>query len=350
MAGELSSLEYRLLSYLRESASTSPRVGVDIYEVARRLGVSVDEAEEALLRLAEGEYLKIVKAPPTEKAREYCLSRFVKLITDYMEGRISQKEYLDKWAELRSTAEGAGAPLGIFPREPAQVREIMPSLVKNIQALQKLDSESATLHPEVYERLRAEYNESLLEVAKTLKAILLTIGESCRKLEERIRELENELKAIEVDEKIRNIDRTADKQRTKAKIEDTRKTIATLLSLLQPHQAERQRYMEEAEKIKATLTTLQQRHELVSARAMIEGNPRLQEEANKLEKQINQLKQQLATLQATLTQAKPATPEELATLITDIAEKPPSTITQETLTQLKEINAILQRIKTYQTT
>jgi iron-sulfur cluster repair protein YtfE (RIC family) len=83
---------------------------------------------------------------------------------------------------------------------------------------------------------------------------------------------------------------------------------------------------------------------------MIEGNPRLQEEAENLEKQINQLKQQLAALQATLTQARPVTSEELATLITNIAEKPPGTITRETLTQLKEINAILQRIKTYPTT
>jgi hypothetical protein len=70
----------------------------------------------------------------------------------------------------------------------------------------------------------------------------------------------------------------------------------------QVSQAERQKYLEEAERIKATLATLQQRYELVRARAMIEGAPELQEEANKLEKQINQLKQELTKIQATLTE------------------------------------------------
>lgn len=65
-------------------------------------------------------------------------------------------------------------------------------------------------------------------------------------------------------------------------------------------QTERQKYLEEAERIKSTLATIESRYELVKARALIEGSPELQEEAKKLENQIYQLKQELAKIQSTL--------------------------------------------------
>jgi hypothetical protein len=69
---------------------------------------------------------------------------------------------------------------------------------------------------------------------------------------------------------------------------------------IQISQAERQKYLEEAERIKSTIATLEQRYELVKARALIEGSPELQEEAKKLENQIYLLKQELAKIQSTL--------------------------------------------------
>jgi chromosome segregation ATPase len=203
---------------------------------------------------------------------------------------------------------------------------------------------------DVKEKLQAEYNQAVIEISKTLKQILATIEDSCRSLAKQIDELEAQLKIIEADEKIRGIDKTIEKQHIKTRIEETRKNISLLLSILEPKQVDQQKLLQEAERIKKLISTLQHQYEITNAKALIEGNPTLKEEARKLETQINQLKQQLATIQSTLSQTNISQTQELTTLISNTVENPPSTITQETLTQLKEINAILQRIKTYQTT
>jgi len=73
-----------------------------------------------------------------------------------------------------------------------------------------------------------------------------------------------------------------------------------MLSLLQPQQVDQQKLLQESERIKKLISTLQHQYEITSAKALIEGNPLLKEEARKLEIQINQLKQQLASVQSTI--------------------------------------------------
>ena len=349
MTEGLTDLQKSLLTYIKVNVSVSQRVTIDISEVAKKLGATIEEVEDALIVLAEKDYIKIVKAPPTPKAREFFVSVFAKLITSYVQGKISQKEYLDRLAELRNISGHIGIPPEGFPREPNQISEIFTSLAKNIQALHRLESESSTLSPEVREKLKTEYNQAVLEISKTLKQILATIEDSCRNLARQIDELEAQLKIIEADEKIRGRDKTIEKQHIKTKIEETRKNISIMLSLLQPQQTDQQKLLQESERIKKLISNLQHQYEITNAKALIEGNPTLKEEARKLETQINQLKQQLATIQSTLSQTNISQTHELTTLISNTAENPPSTITQETLTQLKEINALFEKIKTYQT-
>jgi DNA-binding Lrp family transcriptional regulator len=346
----LTDIQRNLLMYIKENATVSQRVPIDTSEAAKKLGVTIDEVEEALIGLAEKDYIKIVKAPPTPKIRQFLATVFAKLIISYVQGKISQKEYFDRLAELRNISGEIGIPPERFPREPNQISEIFTSLAKNIQALYRLESVSSTMSTDVKEKLQAEYNQAVIEISKTLKQILATIEDSCRSLAKQIDELEAQLKIIEADEKIRGIDKTIEKQHIKTRIEETKKNISLLLSILEPKKVDQQKLLQEAQRIKKLISTLQHQYEIANAKALIEGNPTLKEEARKLETQINQLKQQLATIQSTLSQTNISQTQELTTLISNTVENPPSTITQETLTQLKEINAILQRIKTYQTT
>ncbi|MCI4407480.1 MAG: hypothetical protein JHC26_00170 [Thermofilum sp.] len=346
----LTDIQRNLLMYIKENATVSQRVLIDTSEAAKKLGVTIDEVEEALIGLAEKDYIKIIKAPPTTKTREFFATVFAKLIIAYVQGKISQKEYLDRLAELRNISGHIGIPPEGFPREPNQILEIFTSLAKNIQALHRLESESSTLSPEVREKLKTEYNQAVLEISRTLKQILATIEDSCRNLARQIDELEAQLKIIEADEKIRGIDKTIEKQHIKTRIDETRKNISLLLSLLEPQQVDQKKLLQESERIKKLISSLQHQYEITNAKALIEGNPTLKEEARKLETQINQLKQQLATIQSTLSQTNISQTQELTTLISNTVENPPSTITQETLTQLKEINELLEKIKTYQTT
>jgi len=63
----LTDIQGNLLMYIKENATVSQRVLIDISEAAKKLGVTIDEVEEVLIGLAEKDYIKIVKHPRPPK-------------------------------------------------------------------------------------------------------------------------------------------------------------------------------------------------------------------------------------------------------------------------------------------
>jgi len=64
----LTDIQGNLLMYIKENATVSQRVLIDISEAAKKLGVTIDEVEEVLIGLAEKDYIKIVKHPDPKSA------------------------------------------------------------------------------------------------------------------------------------------------------------------------------------------------------------------------------------------------------------------------------------------
>jgi hypothetical protein len=350
----LSPTEEKILTYLRAKAGTANKdVNIDVLEASKELGLEPQRVEEVLLDLVTKGYLKIVKAPNAPRLKEYFYTRFARLLIYYYAGKITIEELKRDWDNLLSMLDSIGINLETVPRNPLEMGKVFQDFFDTLQALKRLHEEASKMgvpsdptilsNKDAVELLQKQYNEKLHEQALAILPLVDFLNKTIKNLGEMIIYLETELNAIEVDEKIRNVDRSEEKQDLAKQIQAYRGILRKITTLGvtdvdAPLRAQ-------LDQLRITLEQYTEQYELYKVKALVEKDLNSLNMAARLQAQIETLQRKIYDIEQELSRKGEKQLHEITLLIAEILNNNKEALSQENIDILNQVITALTSIK-----
>jgi DNA-binding MarR family transcriptional regulator len=348
----LSPTEEKILTYLRTKASTANKdVTIDVIEASKELGLDPQRVEEVLLDLVTKGYLKIVKAPNAPRLKEYFYTRFARLLIYYYAGKITIEELKRDWDNLFSMLDSIGINLETVPRNPLEMGKVFQDFFDTLQALKRLHEEVSKMgvpsdptsqsNKDAVELLQKQYNEKLHEQALAILPLVNFLNKTIKNLGETIIYLETELNAIEVDEKIRNVDRSEEKQDLAKQIKAYRGILRKITTLGVIDDSLRA----QLDQLRKALEEYTEQYELYKVKALVEKDLNSLNMAARLQAQIETLQRKIYDIEQELSRRGERQLHELTLLVAEILNNNKEALSQENIDILNQVITALTSIK-----
>jgi hypothetical protein len=348
----LSPTEEKILTYLRTKTSTANKdVNIDVLEASKELGLEPQRLEEVLLDLAMKGYLKIVKAPNAPRLKEYFYTRFARLLIYHYAGKITIEELKRDWDNLFSMLDSIGINLETVPRNPLEMGKVFQDFFDTLQALKRLHEEASKMgapsdptsqsNKDAVQLLQKQYNEKLKEQALAILPLVNFLNKTIKNLGETIIYLGTELNAIEVDEKIRNVDRTEEKQNLAKQIQAYRGILRKITTLGVIDDSLRA----QLDQLSKALEEYTEQYELYKVKALVEKDLNSLNMAARLQTQIETLQRKIYDIEQELSHRGERQLNEITLLITEILNNNKEALSQENIDILNQLITALTNIQ-----
>jgi DNA-binding MarR family transcriptional regulator len=348
----LSPTEEKILTYLRAKASTANKdVTIDVIEASKELGLDPHRVEEVLLDLVTKGYLKIVKAPNAPRLKEYFYTRFARLLIYYYAGKITIEELKRDWDNLFSMLDSIGINLETVPRNPLEMGKVFQDFFDTLQALKRLHEEASKMgvpsdptsqsNKDAVQLLQKQYNEKLHEQALAILPLVNFLNKTIKNLGEMIIYLETELNAIEVDEKIRNVDRSEEKQDLAKQIKAYRGILRKITTLGVIDDSLRA----QLDQLRKALEEYTEQYELYKVKALVEKDLNSLNMAARLQTQIETLQRKIYDIEQELSRRGERQLHELTLLAAEILNNNKEALSQENIDILNQVITALTNIQ-----
>jgi hypothetical protein len=348
----LSPTEEKILTYLRAKASTANKdVTIDVIEASKELGLEPKRVEEVLLDLVTKGYLKIVKAPNAPRLKEYFYTRFARLLIYYYAGKITIEELKRDWDNLFSMLDSIGINLETVPRNPLEMGKVFQDFFDTLQALKRLHEEASKMgvpsdptsqsNKDAVQLLQKQYNEKLHEQALAILPLVNFLNKTIKNLGEMIIYLETELNAIEVDEKIRNVDRSEEKQDLAKQIKAYRGILRKITTLGVIDDSLRA----QLDQLRKALEEYTEQYELYKVKALVEKDLNSLNMAARLQTQIETLQRKIYDIEQELSRRGERQLHELTLLVAEILNNNKEALSQENIDILNQVITALTNIE-----
>jgi hypothetical protein len=348
----LSPTEEKILTYLRAKAGTANKdVTIDVLEASKELGLEPQRVEEVLLDLVTKGYLKIVKAPNAPRLKEYFYTRFTRLLIYYYAGKITIEELKRDWDNLFSMLDSIGINLETVPRNPLEMGKVFQDFFDTLQALKRLHEEASKMgvpsdptilsNKDAVQLLQKQYNEKLHEQAQTILPLVDFLNKTIKNLGEMIIYLETELNAIEVDEKIRNVDRSEEKQDLAKQIQAYRGILRKITTLGVIDDSLRA----QLDQLRKALEEYTEQYELYKVKALVEKDLNSLNMAARLQTQIETLQRKIYDIEQELSRRGERQLHEITLLVAEILNNNKEVLSQENIDILNQVITALTNIQ-----
>jgi len=350
----LSPTEEKILTYLRAKASTANKdVNIDVLDASKELGLEPQRVEEVLLDLSIKGYLKIVKAPNAPRLKEYFYKRFARLLIYHYAGKITIEELKRDWDNLFSILDSIGINLETVPRNPLEMGKVFQDFFDTLQALKRLREEVSNMgvpsdptrqnNKDAVQLLQKQYNEKLHEQALAILPLVNFLNKTIKNLGEMIIYLETELNAIEVDEKIRNVDRSEEKQNLAKQIQAYRGILRkiTTLGVIDEDASLRA----QLDHLRKALEQFTEQYELYKVKALVEKDLNSLNMAARLQTQIETLQRKIYDIEQELLRRGERQLNEITLLIEEILNNNKEALSQENIDMLNQVVTALTSIQ-----
>ena len=348
----LSPTEEKILTYLRTKTSTANKdVNIDVLEASKELGLEPQRVEEVLLDLVMKGYLKIVKAPNAPRLKEYFYKRFARLLIYYYAGKKTIEELKRDWDNLFNMLDSIGINLETVPRNPLEMGKVFQDFYDTLQALKRLRGEASKMgvpsdpttlsNKDAVQLLQKQYNEKLHEQALAILPLVDFLNKTIKNLGEMIIYLETELNAIEVDEKIRNVDRSEEKQ-------DLTKQIQAYLGILRKITTLGvidDSLRAQLDQLRKALEESTEQYELYKVKALVEKDLNSLNMAARLQTQIETLQRKIYDIEQELVRRGERRLNEITLLIEEILNNNKEALSQENIDILNQVVTALTSIQ-----
>jgi hypothetical protein len=348
----LSPTEEKILTYLRTKTSTANKdVNIDVLEASKELGLEPQRVEEVLLDLVMKGYLKIVKAPNAPRLKEYFYKRFARLLIYYYAGKITIEELKRDWDNLFNMLDSIGINLETVPRNPLEMGKVFQDFYDTLQALKRLRGEASKMgvpsdpttlsNKDAVQLLQKQYNEKLHEQALAILPLVDFLNKTIKNLGEMIIYLETELNAIEVDEKIRNVDRSEEKQDLTKQIQAYRGILRKITTLGVIDDSLRA----QLDQLRKALEESTEQYELYKVKALVEKDLNSLNMAARLQTQIETLQRKIYDIEQELVRRGERRLNEITLLIEEILNNNKEALSQENIDILNQVVTALTSIQ-----
>lgn len=348
----LSPTEEKILTYLRTKTSTANKdVNIDVLEASKELGLEPQRVEEVLLDLVMKGYLKIVKAPNAPRLKEYFYKRFARLLIYYYAGKKTIEELKRDWDNLFNMLDSIGINLETVPRNPLEMGKVFQDFYDTLQALKRLRGEASKMgvpsdpttlsNKDAVQLLQKQYNEKLHEQALAILPLVDFLNKTIKNLGEMIIYLETELNAIEVDEKIRNVDRSEEKQDLTKQIQAYRGILRKITTLGVIDDSLRA----QLDQLRKALEESTEQYELYKVKALVEKDLNSLNMAARLQTQIETLQRKIYDIEQELVRRGERRLNEITLLIEEILNNNKEALSQENIDILNQVVTALTSIQ-----
>jgi hypothetical protein len=298
MLDELNEKELKILNYLKSlSKNGNKRIEFYMNDAISLTQMQKEEFEEVLISLEEKGFLKIVKVPSSKNFLDLIKKKLLTLDATFLTGQISREEYTKKWEEIINIISDPKFSLK-YPILPlAELPDIIDGLNNIIGHIEKLRQEKENIKKEIFEKLVKDYNEELHETIDTIlryiDSIIFAIEMNKKIIEVETREIET----IEIDEKIRNVNRSEEKNMKLKNISKAKSTIEVIAKKIAIIKNEH--IKEKINTLEKDLEKLKEEYEIMQARAIIENDETLRKSAEDLHNTILSKQRSLHELKET---------------------------------------------------
>jgi len=299
LAEILSEKEARVIDYLKAlSRGSNKRIEFNINDAIGSISMPREEIEELLASLEEKGFIKIIKAPSSKCFLDLVKKKLVPIDSAFLAGEISLNEYTKQWEEVVSCITDPIAKNKFTPLPPAELSDIVNGLNNLLNYIERLAKEEVSR--EIREKLARSYNEEFRRSLDLLNRYLEAIESALEINRSLINTETKEIEAIEVDEKIRNIDRSAEKKIKEERIKKAQQSLEKILMKIEGESPMKED--EELSKLEYELKKLKEEYELTEARAIIESDEALRKKAEALKNAIENIQRDIETLKSKITE------------------------------------------------
>jgi DNA repair exonuclease SbcCD ATPase subunit len=263
----------------------------------------------------------------------------------FLTGQISREVYAKKWEEIISSVSDPKISHEYSLLPPTEIYDVINGLNNTLEYLEKLKREEKNITKETYEKLIRDYNEELQEVTNTvlryISSIAFTVEINKKVIETEMKKIE----MIEIDERIRKVNRSDEKNIGIKNITKAKNAIEVVSKKIT--KSEDENIKEKINALKNDLEKLREEYEVMRAKAIIEDDTALKKSLNDLYDDILKKQKSLDELEETL--KKETIKRDVKRVLEAILEKADSLfrdklLTEEVMKEMIEIKTIFEKI------